>query len=302
MKGLKLIGIGFLFLFFAGIILGNISKLFALKQQKDSSNSMESMLENANSHMPCCALDGFGYYTMNQVKQEGNNIVWEVILDTTFFYSMRESFMPESMNGGILVEGDRSMAFDLDTLLSNYMSKQSHRLNMLYYYLFARTGKPNPFYEELMKRKYSQIWRIKSPFSSRHYEFAMTYNEMKEIETFCKSQPKNALDLFMSEYIKRQNRLLAFASGNADIEMSMSNEEVSIVLCCVYDKSYSDGGNNPILRLKERPEYVRIALEKDFKFLPLFYDMKSICDKSQKGFLFRFTDWNKTDSLEIKIY
>ena len=301
-KVLKYLGIGVVLLFAAGIILGNIGNILVSKKQKDYEHSLEGMLAEVNKHLPSRAPDGFDYYVMNRVVHEGENIVWEAILDTTFFYPIRESFLPESMNGGILPEGDRSMILDLDTLLTTNLLKQSHQLDMLYYYLFAKTGNPNQLYEEILNRKYSQTWRIKSPFSDRQYEYTMTYNEMKETEEFCNKRPESALNQFMSDYIQRQNRLLTLASGNADISMRMIDEGETITFCCTFDKSYSTGSNNPILNLRNQKEEIQAALDEDVRYLPIFFDTKKICIKAQKGFLFRFADWYKKDSLEFKIY
>lgn len=301
-KVLKYLGIGIFLLFAAGIILGNIGNILVSKKQKDYAHSLEGMLTEVNKHLPSRVPDGFDYYIMNRVVQEGENIVWEATLDTTFFCPIRESFLPESMNGGILPEGNRNMALDLDTLLSSNMLKQSHQLDLLYYYLFAKTGKPNPLYEEIMNRKFSQTWQIKSPFSDRQCGYTMTYNEMKETEDFCKSQPEAALDLFVSEYVKRQNRLLALASGNSDINMKMTDEGGTIVFCCTFDKSYSSGGNRPISNLKNQKEKIQAALDEDFHSLPIFYNTLNICKKARMGFLFRFVNWNKTDSIDFKKY
>ena len=301
-KVLKYLGIGIVLLFAAGIILGNIGNILVSKKQNDYAHSLEGMLAEVNKHLPSRVPDGFDYYIMNRVVQEGENIVWEATLDTTFFYPIRESFLPESMNGGILPEGNRSMALDLDTLLSSNLLRQSHQLDLLYYHLFAKTGKSNPLYEEIMNRKHSQTWRIKSQFSDRRCEYTMSYNEMKETEDFCKKQPEAALNFFISEYIQRQNRLLTIASGNADINMRMTEEVGAIVFCCTFDDSYSAGGNRPVSNLRNQKEEIQAALDEDSRSLPLFYDTQNICKKAQKRFLFRFTDWNKTDSLEFKIY
>ena len=301
-KVLKYIGIGVALFFALVIILGNIGDILVSKKQKDYAHSLEGMLAEVNKHLPCRGQDGFEYYIMNQVMQEGDNIIWEATLDTTFFYPIRESFLPESMNGGILPEGNRSMALDLDTLLSGNLLRQSHQLDLLYYYLFTKTGKPNPLYEEIMNRKYSQTWRIKSPFSDRQCEYTMTYYEMKETDDFCKNHPDSALNLFLSEYIKRQNRLLTFASGNADINMCMKDDGDNIIFYCIFDKSYFDGGNKPIENLRSQKKEIQLVLDEDSRTIPIYYDVKGICKKTKKTFLFRFTDCNKIDSLEFKIY
>lgn len=299
---LKFLGIGIILLFAAIIILGNLGNILVSKNQNGYAYSLKGMLAEVNKNLPIRSPDGFEYYIMNQVVQEGDNIIWEATLDTTFFYPICESFLPESMNGGILPNGNRKMALDLDTLLSSNLLKQSHQLDLLYYHLFAKTENTNPLYEEIMNHKFSQTWRIKSPFSDRQCEYMMTYQEMKETEDFCKNDHKAALNLFMSEYIQRQNRLLTLASGNANIKMHMSDEGNTIALCCTFDKSYSAGGNKPVSNLRNEQEEILAALAEDSRTLPIFYDTKGICKRTQKVFLFRFIDWNKTDSIDFDIY
>ena len=300
-KVLKYLGIGVVILFAVTIILGNIGKIIVSKKQKDYAQSLEGMLAEVNKHLPLRAQDGFDYYILNRVLQEGNGIVWEATLDTTFFYPVRESILPESMNGGILPTGDRSMVLDLDTLLTRNLLEQSQHLGSLYYYLFAKTNKTDPFYEEIMKRKFSQTWRIKSPFSDRQYEYTMTYDTMKETEDFCNNKPQEALHFFMSEYLKRQNRLLTFASGNANINMRMSDEGEAIVFSCMLDKSYSSRGNNPISILRTCKDIIAEELNEDMNTLPFFYGYEEICKRTGKGFLIRYTDFFKTDSIEFRI-
>ncbi len=117
-----------------------------------------------------------------------------------------------------------------------------------------------------------------------------------------KNQPETALNLFMKEYIKRQNRLLSFANNNADITMCMKDEGNTIVFCYTFDKSYSKRGNTPVSNLRNQKEIIRAALVEDSQTLPIIYDIKSICIIVQKKFMYRITDWNKTDSLEFTIY
>lgn len=301
-KVVKYLCIGIALLFAAIIILGSIANIFVTKKQKDYAHSLEGMLAEVNKHLPSKALDGFDYYTMNRVVQEEDNIVWEVILDTTFFCPTYESNLPESLNGSIFPSGNRNMNIDLDTLLSGNLLKQSQQLNLLYYNLFAKTDNSNPLYEEIMNRKCSQTWRIKSPLGDRLCEFTLTYEKMKETEYLCKNQPEMALKLFISEFLQRQNRLLTIASNNADINMQMIDEGEAIVFCCTFEKSYSAGGNKPILNLKRQKEDIQIAIEEDTRTLPIFYDTKSICKKSNKDFIYRFRDWNKKDSIDFIIY
>ena len=301
-KILKYIGIGILVLFAAGLILGNIGNIYMSKKSKDFSQSLEGMIAEVNKHLPHKGFDGFDFFIMNKVFIEGNSVVWESTLDTTFIYPARESVLPESMNGGILVSGDRSCAIDLDTLLSNDFLKKSHRLDLLYYHLFARSSKPNKFHEEIIKRKFSQTWRVHSPFSDRQCEYTMTYDEQKNMEEYCQNNPDNALQEFMSEYLKRQNRLLNVASNNADITMHMEDSDSLIIFYCILDKSYSAGGNKPIANLRNNQGEMLEDLQEDCETLPIFYGMKEICNRTNKDLLFRYTNWNKTDSVDFIMY
>ena len=301
-KILRYIGLGIIVLFAAGLILGNIGRIYMSKKSKGFSQSLEGMIAEFNKHLPHKGFDGFDFFIMDNVMLEGNNIIWESTLDTTFFYPTRKSILPESMNGGVLVSGDRSCAIDLDTLLSNDFLKKSHQLDLLYYHLFAKSSKPNRFYEEVMKRKFSQTWRVNSPFSDRQCEYTMTYDEQKKTEDYCQSYPDTALQEFMSEYLKRQNRLLNVASNNADINMHMEDADSLIIFYCTFDKSYSAGGNKPITNLRNIQSEMLIALQEDCQTLPIFYGMKEICNRTNKDLLFIYTDWNKKDSIGFKIY
>lgn len=68
-----------------------------------------------------------------------------------------------------------------------------------------------------------------------------------------------------------------------------------------FDISYSENGNCPITNLRELQNDLENSLNEDFHKLPIFFSTKEICNKVKRGFLFRFKDWNKSDSVEIKI-
>lgn len=296
-KFLKTIGILFCVLFAAIIIIGNILNILLSKDKKDHLHTLEGIVIEMNRYLPRKEL----YFSIEKIALEKENVIWNVTLDPTFFYPIRDSFLPESLNGGILPEGDRGMALDLDSLISNDLIKQSNHLNLLYYYLFVKTRKKNPFYEEIMHRRFSQIWRIESPFSDRHSEITMSYREMANAESLCINQPDEAQNLFMSEYIERQNRLLNYASGNADLTMHMTDDGNTLIFYCQFDKSYSEGDNRPILNLREQSDEIEHTLKNDVKTLPIFYDIKNICDFAGREFLFRYLDWYKTDSIDFRI-
>jgi hypothetical protein len=130
----------------------------------------------------------------------------------------------------------------------------------------------------------------------------MTYDEQKKMEEYCQNNPDDALQEFMSVYLKRQNRLLIVASNNADIIMHMEDADSAIIFYCTFDKSYSTGGNKPISNLRDNQSEMLKALKDDSQTLPLFFGMKEICNRTTKNLLFRYTDWNKTDSIEFQVY
>ena len=301
-KVFKYVGIGFIILLFGTIILSNIGKIFMSMKNKEYSKSLEGMIANVNQLLPQKAFDDFDFFIINRVSLERKCVVWDCTLDTTFFYPIGDSFLPESVNGGILEAGNRKQVLDIDTLLSNDLLKKYHHQGLLYYHLFARKNKNNPFYNEITKRYYSQKYRIRSPFSNRQCEYTMTYDEMKRAEQFCANYPDQALQEFLSEYLERQNTLLDIASNNSDVLMRMTDEDTTLVYHFIYDKSYSMGGNKPISNLREQYDLAYNALKKDACTLPIFFGLKEICQKTERKFHFRCKDWKKNDSLEFIIY
>ena len=301
-KILKIIGACVLILIAAVFIVGNMGKVLVSIKQKEYSQSLEGMVAEINRHLPHKGFNGFDYFVANRLILEGDKVVWDATLDTTFFYPLRESMLPESVNGGILASGDRSMAIDLDTILTNEVLKESQLENVLYYNLFARSNKPNKFYEEIMNRQYSQVWRIHSPFSDKKSEFTITSAEQKEIEEFCNGNPDVAIRKFLSEYVRLRNRLLEIASKNADCQMLMSDNGSALVFHCIFNKTFSKNGNKPISNIREQYEVVFEGLKDDAQTLPIFYDLKGICSKTHRDFIFRYEDWNKTDSVDFVMY
>ncbi len=299
-KLLKYIGLCFIILFGMGIVFGNILKIISDKN-KSAVEPLEIMLAKINKHLPCKGFNGFDYFTMDRVVLEDNNVIWDATIDTTYFYPTRECTLPESVNGCILVSGDRNHVIDLDTLLSNELMKESHKLYLFYYHLFVRSKETNKLYEEIMKRQCSQIYRYHSPFSDKQCEFIMTYDEQKEVEQYCKNNPPKALQEFMSEYLKRQNRLLELASLNADVMMHIEEDGSNIVFYCIFDKSCSVDGYNPISDMRKNQREMKEFLTEDIHTLPLFFGLEEICKKASKRFVFRYTDWNRSDSIEFKI-
>ena len=301
-KIIKYIGIGFIIVFSSVIILGNIGKMVMGEKNKGTYQSLESMIAEVNRYLPHKGFDSFDFFIMNRVLIEGDTIVWESVLDTTFFYPTHESTLPESLNGGVLASGNRSFDIDLDTILSNEFLRKSHQLDLLYYHLFARPYNPNRLYEIIMDQMFSQTWRVNSPFSDRKCEYTMTYEEMKSMEDYCHNYSDDALRDFMFEYLKRQNRLLKVASSKADIKMQMVDDGSTLLVYCTFDKSYSEGGNKPIANIKPNQQEMLDALQDDAHSLPFFFGMKEICERANRRLLFRYTDWDKTDSIDFIIY
>lgn len=300
-KLFKYLGVGLIVLIAAIFIFANIGKIIMSGKMKGHSLSLEEMIDSINTHLPSKGPDSLNFFVMDRVVLEDNNVVWEATLDTTFFYPIRESFLPESVNGGVLIDGNRMMALDLDTLLSAKVLKKSQRCNLLYYFLFVRSWKPNSFYDEIMRRQCSQTWRYLSPFSDRQNEFTFAYEEQKNMESFCRNQTEKALHDFFAEYLDRQNLLLRIASNNSDVSMSMEDDGLSLILSCVFDKAYSENGNKPISNLRADKDGIHSLLLEDIKTIPLFYDMDEICKRTGKGFLIRYTDFYKSDSIEFRI-
>lgn len=300
---LKYIGISALLLIGVLIAMANFGTIFWEKGQREYSKSLEGMITEINHHLPMKDTNGFDFVIMKHVSIEGNSIVWESVLDTTFFYPEKESqIFPESMNGGILPYGNRNDILDIDTILSNKMLLADHRGNMLYYYLFARNNAPNPFYEEIMKRRYSQTWRCRSPFSDRQAEWSMSYAEQKKIADFCKNNQEQAMQEFIREYVERQNRLLLLASDNADVGIYLTVDDKEFCYHYAFNKAYSTNGNKPIKNLKADENEIHDGIIEDIQSLPIFFATEEICRKTKKHLSFRFVDWNKTDSIEIQVY
>lgn len=297
---IKYIGVGAIVLIAVVIVVGNIGKVIMSEKMKGHFLTLEEMIDSINTHLPAKGPDSLNFFVMNKVVLEGNNVVWDATIDTTLFYPARQGFLPESVNGLVLVKGDRSMPLDLDTLLSSEVMKKHLRCNLLYYYLFARSKKHNPFYDELLKRKSSQTWRYHSPFSIRQCEFTFTFQEQKDMETFCKNHEETALKEFIAEYINRQNLLLSIANNNSDIFMSMSDEGSSFVFKCAFDESYSANGNKPISYLRGNKGYIHNLLVEDTKH-SLFYGIDEICEKTDKDFIIRYVDYSGTDSISFNL-
>lgn len=296
----KYIGIALLLLMGLLIAIANFGTIFWEKSKREYAKTLEGMVADINSHLPMKSADGFDFFIMEHVSIEGNSVVWESVLDTTFFYPEKESqIFPEPMNGGVLPYGNRNDVLDLDTILSNKMLLADHRCNTLYYYLFAKKKTPNPFYEELMKREFSQTWRCRSPFSDRQVEWTMTYEEQKKLEDFCTNNREQAMREFITEYTERQNRLLSLASNNSDVNIYLTVNDDNFCYHYVFSKEYSKNSNKPISNLKADSKGIYEGINEDLNSLPIFFSQKEICQNTNKSIVFRFVDWNKTDSLEI---
>ena len=294
---LKYAAIGLFVLFTIVIVLGNIGQIYVSKKKKEYSQTLEGMIAEINEQLPYKVGNNFYFKTIDKVILKDNNVIYEFTLDPTLFYPIRESTLPESLNGVVLVFGNRNCALDLDTLISNYLVKKGHRAYLLYYHLFVKSSNPNKVYEEIVKRKCSQTWRMRSPFSDRQYETTMTYKELTEVGKFCKNNPDKALQEFMFEYLERQNRVLDIASNNADITMHLVDDGSSLIFSSKFNKPIY----NSIKYLKANQDEMSEALQEDFQLLPFFNGMKEICERTNRGFLFRYLNWNKTDSVDFNI-
>lgn len=299
----KYIGVGLLIVMGLLIAIGNFREIFLEKEYKNHSKTLEEMVAELNSHLPLRDTLGFDFFELDSVLLKDRSVVWVAKLDTTSLYPKKESeIFPESMNGLILPYGDRSGIHDVDTILSKEMMKICHRCNLLHYFLIAKKKRSDLFFEEIMKRKYSQIWCCKSPFSDRQIEDIMTYEEQKQIDDYCSKYPERALKDFVKGYANRQNMLLTLASNNSDVSISLTVDDNAFIYHYTLTQPYSANGNKPISNLREERSDLYKALEEDVNSLPIFFSAKDICKKTNKGLMFRFTDWNKTDSLDIYMY
>lgn len=300
-KVVKYIGVAILGLFAIAIILGNIANIIMSKRSVPQGRTLEDMVAEVNQHLPMKRNDGFDFYSLDSVILGKNQIIWCTSIDTTFFYPNRKSMLPEALNGGIVVAGDRTQPLDLDTLLSSKYLKEDQELNSLYYQLFARKNKNDAFHDELMKRQYAQTWRFYSPFSDRVCEFTITYDEQRKLIDLCNNKPNEALQLFIKDCVRRQNRLLKLASRGTGTNMSMKDTGESLVLFIVFDKTYSAKGNNPINNIRSNRQEIQESLQEDFHRLPMFFGMKEICEKTKRHFVIRYMDFSRTDSVNFNL-
>lgn len=300
-KVVKYIGVAILGLFAIAIILGNIANIIMSKRSVPQGRTLEDMVAEVNQHLPMKRNDGFDFYSLDSVILGKNQIIWCTSIDTTFFYPNRKSMLPEALNGGIVVAGDRTQPLDLDTLLSSKYLKEDQELNSLYYQLFARKNKNDAFHDELMKRQYAQTWRFYSPFSDRIFEFTITYDEQLKLIDLCNNKPEGALQLFIKDCVRRQNRLLKLASRGTGTNMSMKDTGESLVLFIVFDKTYSAKGNNPINNIRSNRQEIQEGLQEDFHRLPMFFGMKEICEKTKRHFVIRYMDFSRTDSVNFNL-
>ena len=102
--------------------------------------------------------------------------------------------------------------------------------------------------------------------------------------------------------IDYQQMFNAHLKNNADITMHMEDSDSLIIFYCILDKSYSAGGNKPIANLRNNQGEMLEDLQEDCETLPIFYGMKEICNRTNKDLLFRYTNWNKTDSVDFIMY
>ena len=300
-KVLKYIGVAILGLLAIAIILGNIANIIMSKRSVQQGRTLEDMVAEVNQHLPMKRNDGFDFYSLDSVILGKNQIIWCTSIDTTFFYPNRKSMLPEALNGGIVVAGDRTQPLDLDTLLTSKYLKEDQELNSLYYQLFARKNQNDAFHDELMKGQYAQTWRFYSPFSDRVCEFTITYDEQLKLIDLCNNKPEEALQLFIKDCVRRQNRLLKLASRGTGTNMSMKDTGKSFVLSIVFDKTYSADANNPINNIRSNRQEIQEGIQEDFQRLPIFFGMKDICEKTKRHFVIRYMDFSRTNSVNFNL-
>lgn len=263
--------------------------------------SLEMMIAAINRQLPYKGFEGYDYFTLEKVKMEGNAVVWEASLDPSFFHANSGNALPDAIiNGGVLSQGSSiDDLLDIDEDFTNAFHKKFQRCTLLYNNLIANDFNQSAFYEEMKKRKCSQIYRTHSPFSNRKIEIKLTYEEQISIESYCRQRPKEALAEFVSLYIQRQNYMLSNANDEDGITMNMIDEGTDLVFRCVL---HSEDGINPIEYLRENVAIIERDIRHDIETEAAFFNTKRICTKTNKGYIVRYIDWYNTDSLDIRIY
>lgn len=299
-KVFKFLGLALLTLFAVSLILGNIANIIVSKRSVQQGRTLEDMVAEINQHLPM-KQEGFDFFSLDSVILKKKQVIWCSTADTTFFYPNRESMLPETLNGGLVVAGDRTQLLDLDTLLSSKYLKEDQELNSLYYQLFARKNQKDAFHDELMKRQYAQTWRFHSPFSNRSCEFTITYDEQRKLIDFCNNKPKEALQLFIRDCLHRHNRILKLASRGTGTHMSMKDTGDAFILSIVFDKAFKVDGEDPIYSIRANRQEVLKGLQEDFQRLPMFFGMKEICEKTKRKFVVRCVNFSRTDSVDFDL-
>ena len=305
-KIIKYVGIVLAVIVGLAFVLSNIINVYLTNKKNNQPYSLEEIIAGINTNLPQKGFESYDFFTLERCKLEGNNLVWEGTLDAAYINSIRESALPESVNGFVVVDGSsRNDVLDIDSTLTIEFFQQSIRFNLLYQNLIVMAednGRSNQFEKEMAKRHCSQIWRAYSPFSNTHVDFTLTYQLQKDIEEYCKHEKELALSEFIIEYIKRQNLLLGEASKHEDIKMDMVLDDTCFVLRCVFEETFSEHGNHPIENIRMVKEQVENDLQADALSLPLFFDFKRICEATGKGYTVRYVDCNDNDSIDFRIY
>lgn len=178
-KIIKYVGIVLAVIVGLAFVLSNIINVYLTNKKNNQPYSLEEIIAGINTNLPQKGFESYDFFTLERCKLEGNNLVWEGTLDAAYINSIRESALPESVNGFAIVDGSsRNDVLDIDSTLTIEFFQQSIRFHLLYQNLIVMAedkGRSNQFEKEMAKRHCSQIWRVYSPFSNTLVDFTLTY-------------------------------------------------------------------------------------------------------------------------------
>jgi len=240
----------------------------------------------------------------NSIFIEGDNVVWQFVIDSTLFYpNYKSKIFPESLIGDAsFVVNSQDNSIDLDTVLTNEMMRRQHREMLLYYTLFARQTPPSTMYKKIIERHYGQVWRYLSPFSDKYYEYTFSYEELKRVDAYCRNNYHKALQEFIKEYIKAKNFALSIANLKSDVTMDMAWDDDYLFFNYTFGRSSRINGVPPIQYFKNNNDYLERCLNDDLKNIPFFYCIDEICIKTKRQLMFRFTDYQNSDYIDITFF
>ena len=155
-KIIKYVGIVLAVIVGLAFVLSNIINVYMTNKY-----SLEEIIAGINTNLPQTGFENYDYFTLERCKLEGNNVVWICTVDAAYINSIRESALPESVNGFAVVDGSsRNDVLDIDSIITIEFFQQSIRFNLLYQNLIVMAedkGRSNQFEKEMAKRLTSTV-------------------------------------------------------------------------------------------------------------------------------------------------